>query len=100
MWNKNIIFIKNRSVEIQVNNIFIFKRMREKENLRNTISDEEQRDFIKFCYLLDYSASVATSELKKALGNKALSKKTVSKWLIKFHNGEILAKDGRGGGHL
>ena len=72
--------------------------MREKENLRNTISEEEQRVFIKFCYLLDYSASVATSELKKALGNKALSKKTVEKWLNKFHNGEILAKDGRGRG--
>lgn len=67
-----------------------------KEKLIDSISDYDQRVFIKFCTLLGYSAGVTEDHLKKAIGKNALKKKSIEKWQTKFRKGEVSIEERRG----
>uniref|UniRef100_A0A158P5I0 Mos1 transposase HTH domain-containing protein n=1 Tax=Tetranychus urticae TaxID=32264 RepID=A0A158P5I0_TETUR len=69
------------------------------EILTESVSDEEQRVFLKFCAIEGCSNSVAHSNLVKKVGNKALSRHTVDYWMSKFRSGVTSCKDSRGGDH-
>jgi hypothetical protein len=65
----------------------------EKEQVFRSVSDQEQRSFIKICYLLDKDGPFIHLQLKKALPGRALAKRTVEKWLADFRGGRTATFD-------
>jgi Mos1 transposase-like protein len=59
------------------------------ENLKNSISDFEQRVFIKFGILQKKQASKIQIDLRKILGKSAYSKRTVRYWVQKINEGRV-----------
>lgn len=68
-----------------------------KEACINSISVKDQRVFIKMCMLLNHSSGIIHQSLTKALGDKALPKSTVERWMAKFRKGEFDVEEHRGG---
>lgn len=71
--------------------------MSARQNVIDSITDEEQRIFLKFYHLLGCSSGIAERDLKKAVGRKALNKNTVGRWLTRFRRGDPATNDARGG---
>ena len=70
-----------------------------KQELRKSITREEQRAFVKFSILQDHSTGVIHSNLVKLLGKEALSQSTVKYWAAKFRQGETSSQCAAGGDH-
>ena len=67
--------------------------------LQNSISDYDQRTFIKFCVLLNKPAREIRSLLLNALGKRAYPYSTVTRWVRIFKNESTSIEEARGGGH-
>lgn len=68
-----------------------------KQRIIFSVTDEEQRIFIKFCLLQDHSAGVIHSNLVRMLGSQALPRSTIERWCTKFRRGETSAEKASGG---
>lgn len=68
-----------------------------KQLIINSISDFEQRIFIKFAVLLGWSGGVILDYLKKAIGKRAFARRTVYSWIKKINDGETDLSEHRGG---
>lgn len=68
-----------------------------KKLISDSISDYEQRVFIKFCASLEYSASVTHSNLVKVVGKNAYSEKSVQNILSRIRKGQVDVTDKRSG---
>lgn len=67
------------------------------EELKNSIDDVAQRNFIKFCVILGHSGGVIHRDLVRTIGERAYSNKTVEKWITKFRKGDTSIEEHRGG---
>lgn len=70
-----------------------------KIELKNSVSDLEQRVFIKFGVLLNRTAKEIAKDLKKALGKKAYSYSSVHRWAMEISEGRNDTEETRGGAH-
>lgn len=70
-----------------------------RNDLINSISEIDQRNFIKFEVLLGKCATDIHKDLVKAIGGAAYSLRTVQFWVKSFHSGRISTEEGRGGPH-
>jgi transposase len=57
-----------------------------KENLIQSVTDQEQHAFIKTLCLLDKGAATIHDQLLKDLSRRALAERTVRQWVHSFHN--------------
>jgi hypothetical protein len=69
----------------------------DKEKLINSVSDIEQRSFIKIGLLLDLPGTSTHKQLAKALGTRALPLRTVNHWLHQFREGRTQIEDQKRG---
>lgn len=63
------------------------------------ISDETQREIIKYELLLETDVTNIHKRLVKALSKRAYARCTVAYWAHRFRNGEINVQGARGGAH-
>lgn len=68
-----------------------------KSKIKNSITLEEQRIFVKFSVLQGHSGGIIHSDLVKLLGKEALAKSTVEKWVTKLRKGETDMEGAQGG---
>ena len=64
-----------------------------KHNLKSSITDEDQRSFIKFGIIANKSAAEIHRELVTLIGSMAYSAVTVRKWVQRFNEGRIETKN-------
>lgn len=62
-------------------------------NLASSVTIEEQRVFIKFQVLLGTPVHEIEKLLKKTVGNNAMKRPTIIKWVERFQQGETSAQD-------
>jgi hypothetical protein len=67
--------------------------------LKTSITEEDQRNFIKFGVLLKKDAKTIHDELVTALGRQAYPARTVRYWVQQIKDGRIDVSDQRGGAH-
>jgi hypothetical protein len=63
------------------------------QRLIPSVSDCEQRSFIKICILLDKTPTFIHGQLSKALLNKASSLRTVQTWVKDIKEGRVSVED-------
>ena len=68
-----------------------------RSKLIDSISDKDQRVFVKFCLLHGYSGAETHEGLRKAVGTRVVALSTVESWLTKFRRGETDVGEARGG---
>lgn len=68
-----------------------------KEKLIQSITDIDQRIFIKFLVILGWSGNLIADTLVKALGKRALARRTVQNWCSRFNSGDTDVGERRGG---
>jgi histone-lysine N-methyltransferase SETMAR len=71
----------------------------DKEQLVNSVTDLEQRTFIKFGVILGKNAKEIHNDLIKALGSMAYPHSTVRRWVKDINKGRTDLSDQRGGAH-
>lgn len=71
--------------------------MSSNQKIINSISDFEQRIFIKFAILLGWSGGITRKNLQKAVGGKALAESTIYSWIKKINDGRTDVSEARGG---
>ena len=59
----------------------------DRQELISSVTDQEQRSFIKICLILDKSATFIHNQLKSGLGSRAYALRTVEHWLTEFRRG-------------
>ena len=64
-----------------------------------SISDQEQRVFIKFGVIEGLNAAKIHRRLKKLLGSRAYSERSIREWVEKFKSGRYEVESQHGGGH-
>jgi hypothetical protein len=67
--------------------------------LANSISDYEQRCFIKIGVLLNKSAKDIHSLLRKALQGRSYPLRSVQRWVADINSGRTSVEEARGGAH-
>ena len=67
--------------------------------LQNSISNYDQKVFIKFCVLLNKPAREIQDLLSAALGRRVYPYSSVTRWVRGFRDGLIEIKEARGGAH-
>lgn len=67
------------------------------QDLKDSISDKEQRVFIKFGVILGHSSGIIHKELVEAVGNRAYKLNTVKNLVTKCKNAHNPVEDSRGG---
>lgn len=67
------------------------------QKLKDSISDKEQRVYIKFGVILGHSYWIIHKELVESVGNRAYSLNTVKNLVSKFNKGQNCVEDSRGG---
>jgi hypothetical protein len=70
-----------------------------KEELILSVTDQEQRGFIKIARIMGWTAGAIHHELNKHLKNKAMPKKSVERWVTDLNKGRTDVEDKRGGAH-
>jgi hypothetical protein len=63
------------------------------QRLIPSVSDYEQRSFIKICILLDKTPTFIHDQLSKALPNRALSLRMVQTWVKDIKEGRVNVED-------
>lgn len=71
--------------------------MASKQAIINSVTEIEQRIFVKFGILLGWSGGVIEKNLKKAIGRKAFSERTIYNWMKKINDGRFDMNEQRGG---
>ena len=66
------------------------------QDLRNSVTDFEQRIFIKFGVLLEKNAAVIERNLKEAIVESAYKYRTVANWVQKYSMGRVDTNDHKG----
>ena len=61
----------------------------------NEITRQEKRSYVKIAALRGRNAKKCHSELKEALGNRALPYRIVARWAAAFQSGRIASADMR-----
>lgn len=79
--------------------VFSISLKMNRSDLINSISEFDQRNFIKIEVLLGKCATDIHKDLVKAIGGSAYSLRTVQFWVKAFYNGRISTEEGRGGPH-
>ena len=64
-----------------------------RENLKSSITDEDQRSYIKFCILANKSAADIHRELVNMIGSMAYFAVAVRKWVQRFNEGRTETKN-------
>jgi hypothetical protein len=59
----------------------------DRQELISSVTDQEQRSFIKICLILDKSATSIHNQLKSGLGSRAYALRTVEHWLTESRRG-------------
>lgn len=67
------------------------------QKLKDSISDKEQRIFIKFGVILGHSSGIIHKKLVESVGNSAYKLNTVKHLVTKFKSGYNVVEDSRGG---
>ena len=71
----------------------------DKEMLADSVTDQEQRSFLKICKLLEWNGPESHKLLDKALGPRTFSLSTVKKWFTEMNKGRCDLQDARGEAH-
>lgn len=69
------------------------------EIFKQSISDIDQRIYIKFAFQLGKSGKAIERELKQVLGRAALPYSTITRWMRAFQDGRTDVEEARGGAH-
>ena len=65
----------------------------------SSVTDSEQRAFIKFGFLLNRSGPDIHRDLTTAIGRRTYPLRTVQRWLAGFRKGPNSTEEARGGPH-
>lgn len=68
-----------------------------RKKLIESITPNEQRIFIKFCFLLQWSSGAIFDTLNKLMPKNRLGKSTVEGWCTRFRKGDIQVEPHQGG---
>ena len=71
----------------------------DRESIANSVTDIEQRSFIKISLLLDNNAKQIHDNLRAALGNRAYPYPSVRRWAKDIREGRVDVGEQRGGAH-
>lgn len=65
--------------------------------IRESITEDDQRSFVKFCFLLNMSSGLIHQQLVKAIGGRAVAQKTVEGYITRLRQGDSELIDRRKG---
>ena len=71
----------------------------DKQQLIYSITEQEQRAFIKFCVIEGLTAEEIYRRINILIGARAYSKRTVRRWVTNFKSGRYDIESHHGGGH-